>query len=110
MKKQPKRIKLWVNEYRNEHSTAVEHNTAVSAGRYTAREARSAARELAQIFKESRMKSTRVAVPLVELRRGELVVDVEALVKEFWRSAPACCTPIERKNFLRAALKKVGVR
>lgn len=85
--KQPKRIKRYANESANGW-----------AGTYpSAMEARDAVRG---------ENATRVAVPLIELRSGEVVVDVEALVGAFARQGFSEVS----QDGLRDALKKVGVR
>lgn len=53
--------------------------------------------------------SERQAVAMVELRKGEAIVDVEALVAEFatrWENSD----PSGAYDALRAALRKVGKR
>lgn len=87
--KKPKRIKVWVNEY----------GSNVGFAHPSRRDARAALTP----------SSTRVAVRLVELRRGEVVVDVEALVEGFEERAHEAPYSSSVHN-LRAALKKVGVR
>ena len=86
--KQPKRIKVWVNDYGE--VTGQMHKS------------RSDAERLAWSI------AARVAVPLIEIRRGEVVVDVEALVAVYFQ--PGVWWPPTAKNALRAALKNVGVR
>ena len=88
--RQPKRIKAWINEY----------DWGLGTPRESIREARNAS--------EFRVGTCRVAVRVVELRRGEVIVDVEALVEAFMRVGPSCWPADEAA--LRAALKKVGVR
>lgn len=87
--KKPKRIKQWINVYDGE--TGLGHDTVSKA-----REA-------------SEGSASRTAVPLIELRRGEVVVDVEALVEEYVRQTKGYALDREREA-LRAAIKKVGVR
>lgn len=95
--KKPKRIKAWVNKYdwgiavpRESIKEAREHAAAPDGG------------------------ALRVAVPLVELRRGEVVVDVEALADAVARDlVDSGYDEEDAPTFLesvRAALKKVGVR
>ena len=91
-RKQPKRIRVWANVHdggvNDDYSTAwPNRKTALACG----------------------SRARRVAVPLVELRRGEVVVNVEELVEMFVK------LDYERHDIfvsvvLRAALKKVGVR
>lgn len=52
----------------------------------------------------------RVAVPLVELRRGEAVVDVKALEEAFAEEIQDARHVWEVQIALRAAIKRVGVR
>ena len=91
--KQPKRIRQWVNEY-SQGSGAPTYCTAFSNKR--------AAKN------NTGVHFVQVAVPLIEIRRGEVVVDVEALVAVYFQ--PGVWWPPTAKNALRAALKKVGVR
>lgn len=87
--KQPKRIKVWVNDY----------------GEVTGQlhKSRSDAERLAWSIAEP----LRI-VPLIEIRHGEVVVDVEALLAAYFQ--PGVWWPPTAKNALRAALKNVGVR
>lgn len=93
--KQPKRIKGWVNEFAQ----------GVSCWAYVSR-------------KEAKdhvgAGALRVAVPLIEIRRGELVVDVEALAEAVALDLVAVGYDEEDAptffESARRALKRVGVR
>lgn len=84
--KTPKRVKGYVNVYPN--TTGLVWSTATKAKMNST---------------PRRLRTAR----LVELRRGEVIVDVEALCQHFWETHSGPYHDIEQ---LRAALRKVGKR
>lgn len=89
--KTPKRVKGWVA---TRPTSKVVVATAVTR-------LQGDATEQANLHPDSRL------IRVVELRRGEVIVDVEALCQHFWETHSGPYHDIEQ---LRAALRKVGKR
>lgn len=88
--KQPKRIKTWVNLYAHGDLGIPRHtkDDAVFHG----------------------YGAIRVGVRLIEVRRGEVVVNVKALEEAFAVEAQGAGHLWDAQAALKAAIKKVGVR